>query len=147
MGTCRQTEMPWTLTQRRREDERARRTKARVMRKGKSSKNENKDATDNQSDRECSHCKTKGHIARHCKQRINDEKAKAGQHRDNCKSNSTNVKQRVAALESSTSKVQAENVSSVPRVVTSPHSTTTCSKKIADGKTRCRNIISTSGMM
>ena len=44
--------------------------------KGKSSKNESKDATDNQSDKECFYCKSRGHIARHCKKRINDEKAK-----------------------------------------------------------------------
>ena len=60
---------------------------------GYCSKNESKDATDNQSDRECSNCKTKGHMARHCKKRINDEKAKAGQHRDNSQCNNTNVKQ------------------------------------------------------
>ena len=43
--------------------------------KERSSKSENKDATYNQSDTECFHCKTKGHIARHCKKRINDENA------------------------------------------------------------------------
>ena len=42
--------------------------------------------------------KNKGHIARRCKKRVDDEKAKPGQHRDNSKSNSTSVKQRVAAL-------------------------------------------------
>ena len=53
----------------------------------KSSKSENKEATYNQSDTECFHCKTKGHIARHCMKRINDENAKAGQRRDNSKDN------------------------------------------------------------
>ena len=64
--------------------------------------------------RECSNCGTKGHIARHCKNRINDEKAKAGQHRDKSKGNRTSVTQRVEALETSTSKGQVENASSVP---------------------------------
>ena len=41
-------------------------------------------------------CENKGHIARHCKKRINAEKAKAGQHRE--KGNRTSVKLHVAAL-------------------------------------------------
>ena len=70
--------------------------------KGKNAKHESKDATDSRSDREGVHCKTEGHVARHCKKRINDEKAKAGQQQhDNSKSNNTSVKQRVAALERS----------------------------------------------
>ena len=73
-----------------------------------------RNATDNQSHRKCFYCKTTSHIARHCKKRINDEKAKAGQRRDNSKGNNTSVKQRVAALETSTSKGQVENASSVP---------------------------------
>ena len=52
--------------------------KGKGREKGKGSKNEGKDDTGNQSDRECFYCKTKGHIARHCKRRINDEKAQAG---------------------------------------------------------------------
>ena len=75
--------------------------------KEKSSKNENRDATDNQPDRECVCCKTDGHTARHCKKRINDDKAQAGHHRGNSKGNSTSVKQRVVALETRTSKVQS----------------------------------------
>ena len=78
--------------------------KGKEHEKGKSSKNESKDATDNQSDRECFYCETKGHIARHCKKRIKDERAEAGQHWDNSKSYCTSVKQRVAALGTSTSK-------------------------------------------
>ena len=81
--------------------------------KGKSSNDESKDATDNQSNKECLYCKSKGYFARHCKKIINDEKAEAGQLRDNLKRKGTGVKQRVAALETDSSKCQAESVSSV----------------------------------
>ena len=56
---------------------------------------------------------SKGHMARHCKKRINDEGAKAEQHRDNPKGNSTSVKERTAALETSTPK---DHVESAPPV-------------------------------
>ena len=82
--------------------------------KGRSSKSQHKDATDNQSDRDSCYCENKGNIARHHKKRINDEKGKAGQHRNNSKSNSSSVTQRVAALATSTPKVQVQSASSIP---------------------------------
>ena len=51
-------------------------------------------------------------IARYCRKKINDEKAKVGQHRDNSKRNSTGVKQSVAALETSAPQVPAGSASS-----------------------------------
>ena len=86
--------------------------KAKGMRKERVQRTRTKTQLTTQSDRECFHCATKGRIAGQCKKRINDEKTKAGQHRDNLRGNSTSVKQRVAALETSTSKVQVENASS-----------------------------------
>ena len=50
-------------------------------------------------------------MARHHKKRINNEKAKAGQHRDNLKGEGTSVKQRVAALDMGSAKGQANSVS------------------------------------
>ena len=115
--------------------------------KERSSKSENKDATYNKSDTECLHCKTKGHIARHCKKRMNDDNAKAGQYRDNSKVN-------CAKCETTLGSTGDEHVQSSSweriissRITTSPQSSTTCSNVGTDGKTSCSNSIITSRTM
>ena len=88
---CQQTETPLDVPAVTQGKGKGKKGNGKVNERGKCTNNENKDATDNNSEREGFYCKTQGHIARHCNKRINGEKSQAGQHRDISKGNSASV--------------------------------------------------------
>ena len=89
-----------------------------------------------------------GHVAKHCKKRINDEKAKAGQlQHDNSKGNQYKCEITRGSTGNERVKSSSREHTVISRVITSPQSSATCSNVCTDGKTSCSNSISTSCTM